>query len=96
MKFRIGQKIVCIKEPWTPIEAPWRSYPKYGEVYTMRGYRPDGDDLISLLLVEIVNDIGIDGLEAGFWEGRFRPVVTRESDISCFKALLKPKLEPVE
>lgn len=93
MKFRAGQKIVCVNEPTTPLRRPWRSFPKKGEIYTVRGYRPG--EPTSVLLLEVINDVGLDGYEAGFWEDRFRPVVTRETDISCFKVLLHPKPEPV-
>lgn len=86
MKFRIGQKVVCVDEPRGLIRPPWVAHPKQNQVYTIRAYRDD--PVPSVLLHEIRSMIGWDGAEAGFWEERFRPVVTTKTDISCFTALL--------
>lgn len=86
-RFRLGQKVICIDEPESPVISPWVAFPKRGSVYTIRAYRPD--DISSVLLHEIVSEIGRDHCEAGFFEDRFRAIDDRETDISAFKALLK-------
>jgi hypothetical protein len=89
-QFRLGQKVVCIQTLGVdvPLKRPWRAFPKMGETYIIRAYRPDRD-FLSVMLEEIVNDIGFDGIEAGYFEDRFRAIDTRETDISCFTALLR-------
>lgn len=85
-RFRIGQKVVCVDAPDYPLYQGWRAYPKQGVVYTVRGYRRD--DLCSLMLFEIVNDLDSSGNESAYFEERFRPVVTRDTDISVFTEML--------
>jgi hypothetical protein len=94
MKFRLGQKVICVHAPAVPLQSPWVAFPKQWQFYTIRGYRPD--EIPSVLLHEIVSEIGGDGLEAGFFEERFRAVDTHETDISCLKALLNQTPEPVQ
>lgn len=97
MMFRVGQKVICISAPDVPLKSPWVAFPKVGSVYIIRAYRPPHvDDVPSVLLREIVNRIGFEGVEAGYFEGRFRAVDTRETDISCFTALLNNMPELVE
>lgn len=76
MTFRVGMKVVLIRDSWSPVDvmvAPAR--PIKGAVYTVRGMFRGG-----LYLVEINNpplmwgDIGL--REPNFHQGRFRPAVS--------------------
>ena len=106
MNFHIGQKVVCVDALF--IDARWyrcEQQPVKGVVYTIRGFTPpnyfstDEPDVPALYLEEIVNSpvewtTGV--FELGFSRRRFRPLVTRKTEIAIFKRMLAPKeLEPV-
>lgn len=61
-------------------------YPEFGKVYTVRFVNPQNGNTI-LLLDEVVNAVE-NGWEPGFNARFFRPVVTRKTDISCFREML--------
>ncbi|MCJ8518985.1 hypothetical protein ABID21_001889 [Pseudorhizobium tarimense] len=92
--FRVGQKVVCVKNMTTDIGLP---YPEVGTVHTVRdvilcpyskryGLRLEGWHL----------GIHPDGVEFILMCEAFRPVVERKTDISCFKAMLNPSKQTVE
>ena len=84
--FRIAQKIICIDADPTP-GAFWYSDdtpPVVGEVYTvLRNGLLCKDGRPGIDLEEIKRS---EGFSYGEW--RFRPVVSRPTDISLFKAML--------
>lgn len=80
------------------------TFPDVGKVYTIRDVYSEtfnnGQVVIGVHLVEILNNprmkfsngrIG----EIGFSANCFRPLVVRKTDISVFKAMLKPSKEQV-
>lgn len=91
MTFRVGQKVVCVDA--TP-SLGWggANRPVKGRVYTVRAVRPNSDDdgkTLAILLREVVNPVSHrHGDEYGFRAHRFRPVVSRKTDISIFKEIL--------
>lgn len=85
--FRVGQKVVCIDSPTSDVRPPWREFPRKGAVYTVRGDRPHFEP--SILLEEIISDVGWDGYEAGFAARRFRPIVERKTDIGFAHEILR-------
>lgn len=87
MSFHVGQKVVCVRAPVSAPYGPWRVHPKLNEIYTVRDFK----EVDSIWLVELINDIGISGTEAGFCISRFRPIVEKKTDISIFTAMLNPK-----
>lgn len=96
--FRVGQKVVCVRS-WENLYGHKNiSGPLEGEIYTIReiGFiHPDRPDILTVRLAEIVNS-ELDSEEYGKWEPsfaayRFRPLVERKTDISCFTKLLKTK-----
>jgi hypothetical protein len=87
MSFRVGQKVVCVKNG----AAKWRgqTQARVGEIYTIRDVYVDpisGD--VGIHLAEIINPLHPCGIEYGFYAKRFRPVVSRKTDISIFHAIL--------
>jgi len=91
MNFRPGERVAYIGETGDdagrkvpPVNAPIK-----GGVYTVRGYVPESCGLSSsaLLLVELVNAPSPDG-EPTFFDGRFRRVVVKKTDISVFTSML--------
>lgn len=95
-RFHVGQKVVCInatiyQEEYSPLVV--------GRVYVVNaigrcgGYDPYGNDAICDVL-----DVGVTNPFWKQWEGdhgfdakRFRPLVTRQTDISIFTAMLNPQ-----
>ena len=100
MNFRVGQKVVCV--PDTEADAQthgrvWHSdVPKIGAIYTIIGFGSGyyGDYPV-LLLKEIKNYINFLKRDVGYRASRFRPLVTRKTDISIFKRMLTPNQEKV-
>lgn len=86
MTFRIGQKVVCIiaAHRW---EAHGYHAPEKGQVYTVRAIGPE-----CIMLFEIRNprEEWRKAGEVSYWAHGFRPVVSDQTDISVFKALLQP------
>jgi hypothetical protein len=93
--FRVGQKVVCIlNKPWRP-QPNLVQTPFYNMVYTVAEIRVSGED-VGLRLFEIRNPpvrITNTGkvVEPAFDAAQFRPLVSRDADISVFKKMLKPQ-----
>jgi hypothetical protein len=94
--FVVGQKVVCV-DTWSRDErcAGDERGPIRGVEYTIRevGYlHAEHPNTIQVRLVEIVNPARAYGsnelFEPCFRASRFRPLVTRKTDISCFTAIL--------
>lgn len=92
MTFRVGQKVACIRA--FSSEHDFRGmieFPQASKVYVIREI-VDGHDGYTirpgLLLEEIHNDVGPWGVEYNFDPVRFRPIVSRKTDISCFIEIL--------
>lgn len=103
-KFHIGQKVVCIGLPWPDhawIAASFGTqFPEPGKIYTIRWVgvsERDGNAYVRL--GEIINPIIVvppwEQGEARFGARRFRPLVTRKTDISVFTALLNTSKQGV-
>lgn len=84
MTFQVGQKVVCVRGPYSSWNWPGRQDAAVGETYTIRGFtgasRPELG--AGLLLEEIKNPCGYSGEEAGFYSSRFRPIVERKTEVS--------------
>jgi hypothetical protein len=94
MTFRVGQKVVCVKEPHKA--NPRVTQPVVGKVYTVRQtYLSWPDSKPGIVLDEIQNGIHrASGQEYGFYASRFRPVVERKTDISIFTEILRKASKP--
>lgn len=96
IQFHVGQKVVCIAD-WTASQhrlAQRRgvTIPVSGVVYTVRSIQLlDGHDA-HLCFYELVNPVekfrGHGRMEQSFGADKFRPIVTRKTDISIFTAML--------
>jgi hypothetical protein len=89
--FHVGQKVVCLKEgPWVATyggPCPAGSFPVNGEVVTIREIvRHDGRGF--LRFHEHRNPVHWGGPETAFAAERFRPIIERKTDISCFVRIL--------
>ena len=95
MTFHVGQKVVCVDVSFDgvdPRNLPGGQYtpnwPIKGEVYTVREvFRK------SIRLVEVINPKSRFAEQFGepaFLQRRFRPIVSRKTDIFALKALLVP------
>lgn len=92
MAFRIGQKVVCVRSAIEHVR--YDIYlPLVGEIYTVRGFDESG----GVLFNEIINPVGrVEDVETGdlsysepsFYPDRFRPLLERKTDISCFTEIL--------
>lgn len=99
--FRVGQKVVCVKDGvWTD-QHIYKIYglraPLKGEVVTIRDIEiyEHGDKFFRF--EEYKNPIleFKDGeAEIHFWSERFRPLVQRATDISIFKEILAGTRQP--
>ena len=87
MTFRVGMKVVCVD-----VMGLRSTHPPvlFGVVYTVRGVFDDPIDGLGILLEEIINPMHERG-EYGYRPHRFRPIVERKTDISCFKHMLHPQ-----
>jgi len=97
MAFRVGQKVVCIKESSLHRTLCPVNNPVVGQVYTIRRIATYPGYGTGIWLNEIVNQptptaFGI--LEKGFYIERFRPVVERKTDISIFEKMLTGGKQP--
>lgn len=102
-KFHVGQKVACV-DGWVHDGGGYGDEigPVEGQVYTIRdiGFlNAITPDMLVVRLLEIRNTEryyrGAGLYETSFRASRFRPVVTRKSDISVFKAMLKPSKKRV-
>lgn len=79
--FRIGQKVVCVRndnvEHWLELN----------KVYTVEGVETY---IGGVKLTEIGPHVDAEEYHWYFINNRFRPLVERKTDISVFKALLNP------
>lgn len=105
--FHVGQKVVCVDD-MANIEA--RKIPEIdkGRIYVIRKIGEQHvrglGNVLSVWLEGVHRsdvDPWFDGFQLieiedfGFRLSRFRPVVERKTDISCFKAMLNPKNQQV-
>jgi hypothetical protein len=82
MTFRVGQKVVCVDD--TPPSLGRALLIKKGAIYTVTdSFEWLGQE--GLLFAEIDPKGGV-----GWHAWRFRPIVSRKTDISALKALLVP------
>lgn len=89
--FRIGMKVACVDvgEHDGFIWHPEADIPRLDEVYTVTGtFERFG--VAGVVLKEIKN---VEHANHGYRASRFRPIVTRKTDISALEALLNPSLE---
>lgn len=97
--FRVGQKVVCIRDDFARDRYAGVRYPEHGKVYTLRTVEfDDRYQLTFVRLAEICNPVLMyqGGMtEVSFDAEAFRPIVERKTDISIFKAMLTPKTEQV-
>lgn len=102
--FRVGQKVVCVYVPWPELAFELSAafgvkLPEANKIYTIRWIGTASDGLTYVRLVEIVNPVvGVEGFlrgECRFGVRRFRPIVTRNTDITIFKAMLTDQPERV-
>lgn len=97
MTFRIGQKVVCIRDDWRTVLGEVR--PVKGCVYTIRSLSVDERGDLFLRLHEIINQPHRYAERSGeceFWSIAFRPVVERKTDISAFERMLTPSNTKVD
>lgn len=98
--FHVGQKITLVFSfgPMSIAKAIEKGVdlPKFEEVYTIREFDACCEHGSFLRVCEITNPLDpVDGLEPSFAAALFRPVITRKTDISIFKAMLTPSKEEV-
>lgn len=90
INFHVGQKVVCIQGATHKTSAVDDFRPMTGGIYTVRGYVIGS--FPRLLLEEYVHpEIWSDGFEWGWNATRFRPLVSRKTDISIFTDILTTK-----
>lgn len=90
MAFTVGMKVVCVD---ASSFSPGFQVPiKEGEIYTITNTRMGHSEL--LLRLKDVEESNF--LTGEFYARRFRPVVSRKTDISIFTAMLKPSDLTVE
>jgi hypothetical protein len=101
MNFRIGQKVVCIDDKPSIVQGSLGLL-KAGQVYTIRwlgDYMCPGTNEIQphIRVEEIHRPCGDDteNIDTPYKARRFRPIVERKTNISIFKKMLTPTLEPV-
>lgn len=96
-EFKPGDPVVCVDDVW-PAGSFYgvEKLPMKDNVYTVREiFVPSYPfrDRIAVRLIEIQNPVldYVQGItEAAFDASRFRPLVTRKTDITIFKAMLHP------
>lgn len=93
--FHVGMKVVCVEAMPGP---RWlEHHPAVGDVLTIRGLDPTEDGERLYLWFEEIRNMSFqyrDSFgEVSFNARRFRPVVSRKTDISVFLAMLTPNKE---
>jgi hypothetical protein len=88
--FCIGQKIVCVTDAFTDSAGQSaKVFPKYGEIYTVRGVREFADGVPGILLEELQNDptairivdpVAPEQIEPSWFAWRFRPVLDETAE----------------
>lgn len=95
MTFRIGQQVISIKQgQWHDQSGKVVVGPSFGEVCVIRGF--DATVYAGLLLVGYHGEYYQDFHERGYSQTRFRPIVSRKTDISALQALLVPGTKILE
>lgn len=86
-----GRKVVCVDDRST-IGFDWEagSQPSLDTVYTIRAVGPTVYGGLGIMLMEIKLWSPKRNCELFYRAGRFRPVVSRETDISALRSLLNP------
>lgn len=97
MSFRSGQKVECINDVaynsifgWSNSERPIK-----GAIYTIKRVYTF-HNILCLWLEEITRDqtsIADHGPNVGYGAYRFRPLISRPTDISIFTAMLGPRVK---
>ncbi len=82
MTFRVGQKVCCIKDDWFNLKRQPIKGPVKGRVYTVTRVWSHQFPAINITLLDLAE------IPKGWSARNFRPVVSRKTDISVFKALL--------
>jgi len=91
MSFHVGQKVVCVDDRETNLIGLWREgfRPVKGKVYTVSAtgltHPFDPQELPCILVEELSRRVF-----EPIWAHRFRPIVSRKTDISIFTKMLKP------
>ena len=99
--FRIGQKVVCIKNgsPNCLGFSVVGAYPVYGAIYTVRGTYV-GPEWTQIYLAELpkADRHHPDGCEVGWKASNFRAIVSKtlSEDIALFKAISEDSLGRLE
>jgi hypothetical protein len=104
MTFRVGQKVVCVRDRPIGKEIAYATGPRstkirVGEVYTVRDFDTRAlhiHGVACVRLFEVVNEVKetcIGPWEGGYPAPCFRPVLDakKKTDISVFTALLNPQ-----
>lgn len=100
--FHVGQKVVCVDSQWHDNHTRVLVCPlELNKIYTVVElkvtdersiYKGIRSGRVNVLLAEVENPyVASDGFDAR----RFLPAVTRKTDISVFKAMLKPSNQRV-
>lgn len=102
-QFHVGQKVICINEdkevPAGIVLLSSIEHPIKGKIYTIRDLRVSFTTGAPCILVEEMPDQTAAVIFNGelyfaqvlFRQDQFRPLVTRKTDISQFKAMLNPQ-----
>jgi hypothetical protein len=94
--FRVGQKVVCVDD--SPTDADGGKELERGQIYTVRwcgvwGWPSVYKDEVCVRIFEVVrgpDEWVPECVDLPFSVHRFRPIVSRKTDISALKALLVP------
>ena len=94
--FRVGQKVVCVDDAKDRSDVNYDPWGCKGRVYVISKV-----GMFSSPAYEPTLCVWVDGIYRPDWRGidvpfrasRFRPVVTRKTDISVFRALINPVKE---
>lgn len=86
LDWHVGMKVVCVD---ARIKNTFVARLTENETYTIRAmFVSPTSGKIGVRLVGIANGIHRSGIERGYRASRFRPLVTRKTDISIFTAML--------
>lgn len=89
--FHVGQKVVCVDNG--PSRFGWKSSPtklKKGAIYTVTAcWMHEISKVPAITVAEVAPTFGYNGFDAA----RFRPVTSRDTDITIFRKMLSPDLQ---
>ncbi len=97
MTFRVGMKVACIHDG-SDDPRLWAADPLViGAVYTIVRTFVDFDPLIhdNILMLELGEIKNSETWQYGYAAEHFRPLVSRKTDISIFRAMLNPSRQGV-